>query len=167
MATMTRAMPATAPTLLLLTEWAHQMGLPGGPKHVALEQVHRFVFGENYMIQMTDGRTYEDKNLEVVLDIMECEFHVFNTTLLLQNADLRKAGLYPMIELLSVGKSVIPSKSDPLGQRGGLSLVVSVVKGWKGAIPAPELPAVVKMVRESVTMFSLTGEWNTYRKDNL
>ena len=151
---------------MLLTEWSRQIGLPTHRgDHGSLDQILRFVFGEHYLIQMRDGRSYEDKTLDPILDVMADEFRVHNTTMLLQgNTNMHKEGFFPKVETLAIGTN---SATDPLGQRGGLSLCVSVVKGWSNPLPPPDIEGVVQMVREKVTFFSLTGEWVTFRKDNL
>jgi hypothetical protein len=96
---------------------------------------------------------------------MADEFRVHNTTLALQGStSMERDGLYPKVDLMSVGSSIV---SDPLGNRGDVSLVVSVVKGWNSVLPPPDIEGIAQMVREKVTMFSLTGEWDSYRKDNL
>lgn len=152
---------------MLLTNWAREQGLPAAGRidKGQLEQILRFCFGENYVVQLKDGRSYEDKKLEAILDIMADEFRVHNTTLVLRgNTNMTKDGLYPKIELVSLGA---PSKSDRLGQRGALSLCVSVVQGWANPLPPPGIEAVVEMVKHAVTMFSLTGEWASFQKENL
>lgn len=151
---------------MLLTEWAREQGLPTERgKAGSLDQILRFVFGEHYLVQLHDGRSYEDKTLDPILDIMADEFRVHNTTRLLQGeANIRKTGFFPKVEVMAVGSSII---SDPLGQRGETSLCVSVVKGWSNPLPPPDIEAVVNMVRDAVTLYSLTGAWDQYKKENL
>lgn len=152
---------------MLLTSWAHEIGLPTprGGDHGSLDQILRFVFGEHYLIQMRDGRSFEDKTLEPILAIMADEFRVHNTTMVLQgNAHMLKEGFYPKVEMLAVGANIVTS---PLGSAKDVSLVVSVVQGWDNPLPPPDIEGIVEMVREKVTFFSLTGEWTIYKKDNL
>jgi hypothetical protein len=151
---------------MLLTNWARDMGLPTERGRAgSLEQILRFCFGESYLIQMTDGRSYEDKHLDPVLDIMADEFRVHNTTMTLRgNVNVMKEGLFPKVELIAIGSSLV---SDPLGDRRRLSLCVSVVKGWNNPLPPPDIEGVIAMVRHAVTMFSLTGEWDSFQKENL
>lgn len=154
---------------MLLIEWARQLGLPiirEHPEGLSLDNILRFVFGERYVIQMKDGRSYEDKNLEAILEVMADEFRVYNTTLLLQQGTA-DAGLFPKVELLNIGGNIM---TDPLGNRKSLSLCVSVVTGRPSStvLPPPDIEAVVTMVREAVTMYSLVGDWgDNHRKDNL
>lgn len=152
---------------MLLTSWARELGLPmaaRGDKD-SLDDILRFVFGEHYIIQMKDGRSYEDKVLDTILGIMADEFRVHNTTRLLHGeATIAKDGLYPKVEMLAVGANILTS---PIGKKSDVSLIVSVVKGWDAALPPPDIEGVVEMVRQSVTFYSLAGEWTSFRKDNL
>lgn len=153
---------------MLLTSWARQLGLPvaGRSDHGSLEQILRFVFGEHYLVQMRDGRSYEDKTLDPILEIMADEFRVHNTTMILKgNTHMLKEGFFPRAEVLSgTGANILTS---PIGKASDRSLVVSVVKGWDSPLPPPDIEGIVQMVREKVTFFSLTGEWEVYKKDNL
>jgi hypothetical protein len=149
---------------MLLMEW-HQKVTGVEPRKVepSLPDILRFSFGENYVVHMRDGRSFEDKSLEPVLSVMLDEFHVYNTTKVLRGG---AASLFPLVELFDVGR---PTRSDPLGQRGRRSMVVSVVtkKELREGLPPPDIECVVQQVREAVTMFSLTGEWDTLAKSNL
>lgn len=151
---------------MLLTSWAREMGLPmNRGDHGSLDQILRFVFGEHYLVQMKDGRSFEDKTLDPILEIMADEFRVHNTTMVLQgNANMLKDGLFPCVETMVVGADILTS---PMGKAKDRSLVVSVVKGWDNPLPPPDIEGVVQLVREKVTFFSLTGEWEIFRKDNL
>ena len=152
---------------MLLTSWARETGLPTHRgDHGSLDQILRFVFGEHYLVQMKDGRSYEDKTLDPILEIMADEFRVHNTTMVLKgNANMMKEGFFPKVEVLSgTGANIMTS---PIGKAGDRSLVVSVVQGWDNPLPPPDIEGIVQMVREKVTFFSLTGEWEVYKKDNL
>lgn len=152
---------------MLLTSWAREIGLPADRgDHGSLDQILRFVFGEHYLIQMKDGRSYEDKTLDPILEVMADEFRVHNTTMVLKgNAHMVRDGFFPKVEVLSGMNSL--ASSPFAGKAGERSLVVSVVQGWDNPLPPPDIEGIVQMVREKVTFFSLTGEWVTFRKDNL
>lgn len=150
---------------MLLTEWTHREGLPIEAARATLDQVLRFVYGELYLIEMMDGRKYDDRDLDTVLGIMADEFRAHNTAILLRGGDVNKNGLFPAVELLDVTH---PMKGPGIGKRANVQMVVSVVKGRRAdALPSPDIDAVAQMVRTAVTMYSLTGEWTTFAKDNL
>lgn len=151
---------------MLLTEWARETGLPTHRgNHGSLDQILRFVFGEHYLIQMHDGRSYEDKTLDPILGILADEFRVHNTTMVLKgNVNMMRDGFFPKVETLAVGSNIVTS---PIGNAKERSLVVSVVKGWDNPLPPPDIEGIVQMIREKVTFFSLTGEWSMFKKDNL
>jgi hypothetical protein len=147
---------------MLLTSWQRGLGLPVRGDKSSLDQILRFVFGERYLIQMKDGRSFEDRNLGMMLEIMADEFRVYNTTSLLHGGSW-DIGIFPKVELLAVASNI----TQGIGNRKDVSLVVSTVEGWKGMLPPPTIEGVVDMVRHSVTMYSLTGDWDTYKKENL
>ena len=151
---------------MLLTDWMTATGVPvprGRTGH--LNEILRFVFGEHYLVQMKDGRSFEDKTLDPILEIMADEFRVHNTTRVLRgDINIQSQGYFPKVEMLSVGANFV---TGPIGKKSDVSLVVSVVQGWPGPLPPPDIECVVQMVREAVTFFSLTGEWSIFKKDNL
>lgn len=154
---------------MLIVDWVSSLGLPCEASRLRLPDVKRFVFGEFYAIEMSDGRSYQDNDLERILQVMHDEFHIHNTTLLLRTGnDDHPEKVYPLVQLVSHGAS----RSDPLGQRTSRVLQVlpmfnSVFSAASGVLPAPDIEAVVASVRDAVTFYNLSGDWTQYKKDNL
>lgn len=111
---------------------------------VDLHQVAAFVFGESYMIEMHNGKKFDVRDLETILDVLHDEF------------ELWKEQWTPHLE--------IKSKGGLIGKARRLE-VVAAQKG--GFLPPPPVGSVVDRIRMAVTMFNLTGNWDQFERSNL
>jgi hypothetical protein len=108
---------------------------------VDLHQVKCFEFGESYIIRMKNGKSFDVRDLDVVLDILYDEFHLWRNQVV------------PEMELGSVFK----------GQR---TLTISAVQS-NNFVPAPPVQKFIDRLRKYITMYNLSGTWDQFKKDNL
>lgn len=154
---------------MLILDWVQALGLPCEAARLRLSSVKRFVFGERYYVEMDDGRIYQDNDLERVLTMMRDEFNLHNTTLLLKTGrDDHPEHAYALVQIASGS----PTAKDPLGQRSQRVLQVlpmfsGVFSAASGVLPTPDIDAVVASVRDAITFYNLSGDWEQFKKDNL
>lgn len=114
-------------------------------KAVDLHQVRAFVFGKFYEIQLINGKTYDVRDLEVILSIIHDEF------------ELWKNQWIPEVQIKSLGN--FNSKNRQL-------VVKAEVKGSFLPVTIP-VKSTIDRIRHAVTMYNLTGSWDQYTKGNL
>lgn len=138
---------------MTLAEWLKELGTPANQGNVAyssLADIKGFVFTEDaYFIEMTDGRTYQDNDLDRFLSMIRDEFTTYNTTAILKGSDRR----HPQVEY-------------PF-QKGKQQMFVRPVV-WTAVVPPPDLDPFIEMIERNVTFFNLTGSFQpSMNKDNL
>lgn len=114
-------------------------------KAVDLHQVRAFVFGKFYEIQLINGKTYDVRDLEVILSVIHDEF------------ELWKHQWVPDVQIQSLGN--FNSKNRQL-------VVKAEVKGSFLPVTIPT-KTTIDRIRQAVTMYNLTGSWDQFNKGNL
>ena len=112
---------------------------------VDLNQVKAFEFGEYYVIRMKNGKSFDIRDLDVILDILKDEFELWRNQLV------------PEMEM----DNVLSGKG-----KKHVSLMVKAVQS-NNFVPAPPVSSFIDRLRVYVTMYNISGTWNQFTKDNL
>jgi hypothetical protein len=112
---------------------------------VDLHQVKCFEFGESYIIRMKNGKSFDVRDLDVVLDILYDEFHLWRNQVV------------PEMEI----ESVLAGKASK--ER---VLRIAAVQS-NNFVPAPPVQKFIDRLRKYITMYNLSGTWDQFTKDNL
>lgn len=112
---------------------------------VDLHQVRAFVFGEHYLIAMKNGKSYDVRDLDTILDVMHDEF------------ELWKEQWRPDINIVS--------KSKVVHSRDRVLEVTAIERGQ--FLPAPPVYKVADVVRRAVTIYNLRQSWDQFTQGNL
>lgn len=132
---------------MLLREWLAQTGARS-IERVALTDIKHFAFGEDYYIEVMDGRKFQDNDLDRMLELIYDEFNASKTTAMLKGGRV----LSPMMEFPFVaGKPVMHVRPVE----------------WTSQLPAPDLDVFIETMRQQITWFNLSGKWTNFGKDNL
>lgn len=132
---------------LTIQQWLSDQGfIPSNRHHLA--DVDHFGFGEaGYYIKMIHGQTHFDGDFDRLLDVLLTEADAADWGISMTFAD----GLQPV--------------GNKIAKRKNLDLIVHVNKpmNGKGEYNAKQ----VAIIRQMVTLFNLTGSWDTYQRANL
>lgn len=124
---------------------AHKLTVDDRQVPIDLHQVDSFAFGEHYMIKMKTGKTFDIRDLDVILDILHDEFSLWRNQVV------------PEIALTSstAGKFAKPT-----------TLTVKAVQS-NNFVPPPPIEYFIKRLRKYITMYNISGTWDQFNKDNL
>lgn len=150
---------------MLLCEWVAELGLPCDRSRMHLGQVQRFIFGERYAVEMTDGRVYEDKDLDRLLEVVHSEFTAHNNAVIIGTGITNHPDiLEPHMEVRSIGARRGIGRAD---QRS-LCIVPMMIGRLPTALRnAVNMDELVTVVRDAITFYNLSGDWTSFKKDNL
>lgn len=134
--------------MLTLAQWLNDAGLIRSNRHRIADVAH-FGFGEaGYYVKMIHGQTHFDNDLDRMLDV------------LLTEADTNNWGIS-----MTFGDAAQPAGSTRLAKRKSLDLIVHLSQplSGRGGYNAKQ----IEVIRQSVTLFNLTGSWDSFAKANL
>jgi hypothetical protein len=120
---------------------AHKLTEDDRQVPVDLHQVKAFEFGEQYLIHMKNGKTFDVRDLDVMLEVLRDEFHLWRNQWV------------PEMELGSKFKAA-------------RTLTVKAVEA-STFVPAPPVQKFVDRLRKYITMYNLSGSWDQFAKENL
>lgn len=122
-------------------------------KPATLPFIDRFVFGEQYRIEM-GGTVHVLPDLELVLGIMREEFAA-------------TPGFHPSVVIGDVDAPG-PGAAGKLGNAGRRVLFVAAVEDSNFLSPPPGmLGNMIEQIRAAVTLYNLTGSWDQFNTGNL
>lgn len=111
-----------------------------------LQLVRAFVFGEYYLIELHNGKKFDVRDLDTILDIMRDEF------------ELWREQWVPEMRIQSKSRHTFNGKDRTL----------EIIPALKGSfLPVPPVQRMVETVRRAVTIYNLTGSWDQFSKGNL
>lgn len=134
---------------MMLSDFVRRAQLtPEGDHLIAdLQHVRAFVFGESYLISMKNGKSYDVRDLEVILSVIHDEF------------ELWREQWVPSMEFVNWGKPTI----------NGNTRVMQVTAVQPSTfLPALPTKAKVDAIRHAVTVFNIAGgSWDQFERGNL
>lgn len=126
---------------MLLADYLDQCDVPESvPRQLCLDAGAKFFFGDRHGILTHTGVTIDVPDMEDILAIVRAEFQAER--------------VMPGMGYESTG--------------GGLKRVRRLtISSTNQPYTAAEMDACIARIRQAVTYYSLTGEWNAFSKDNL
>jgi hypothetical protein len=127
---------------------AHKTTADDRIEPIDLQQVEAFVFGEHYLIKMKNGKSFDVRELDDLLDVLHDEFHLW------------REQLVPHMQLVGVSKKAFVSANARV-------LEVQAVQA-SNFVPAPPVQNFVEKLRRYVTIYNINGgSWDHLSGENL